>query len=284
MDISFYVAPENTENHDCLQLAAPPARPCGHHDENLPPVIIVIALAGCQVELILLIIFHHSYSIFLAETPTLSNNSITMMTTTANSNGDATPSKANPWPKNNVDVVHSTTTAAASTTHQHFQERNSNKISRRHRASLDIVNETRSTPGKWIALILGAFCVVLGLRDIFFCGHFFEFEREVRQAVYGGDTCQEGPHKILVGLAGIGILFNGIQRISFALAKHVADLSYSATMVLTWDCLYLYIVLSVDEVPTHYIDLCYLNLIYQGYLTVMAWEALDRKSKPLLYK
>ena len=215
--------------------------------------------------------------------------------TTANSSGDATLCKTNPWPED--DVVDTTTDEAS--IHQHFhslslqlqeypqtstpitkdREKRGSKMLRRD--SIDIVNETRGTPGKWIALILGAVCVVLGLRDIFFCGYFFESEREFREAVYGVN-CQQGPHKMLVGFAGIGILFNGIQRISFALAKRVSDLSYSATIVLAWDCLNLYVVLSVDVVPMHYTDLCLLSLIYQGYLTVMAWEALDRRSRPIL--
>ncbi|CAB9523436.1 expressed unknown protein [Seminavis robusta] len=143
----------------------------------------------------------------------------------------------------------------------------------RSRPSSVLVQETRGAPYKAVSILLASFFTVCGLRDIFFCGT--PLTSDPTEALLLGPfkDCQNDAYQQGVsGVLGALLILVAMLRGFMCTTEHTADLYFSMIPLVFIDAAFLYLALrpGVGAVPTLYVAMQALGLVYEGYVLQLA--------------
>lgn len=144
------------------------------------------------------------------------------------------------------------------------------------RASVLVTNQVRGVPFQWFSIVLAVAFIIYGIRDTFFCGQAwypFEGDREFVAKLKCDDF--DG---LVTRFAAVGLLFNGVARLSFATTDHVEDLFRISVMMFLWDAVLAYLTFTMDHLYIQFALLIACSVAYEAVVAYSAWVALQKRS------
>lgn len=151
------------------------------------------------------------------------------------------------------------------------------------RRSTAIVREATGLPYKAISILVTVNLVILGIRDMFFCGKpFFPNDPVEQRFLALFEHCDEDPYSEgWSGIIGVSHMMHALLRARITAAQNTADLYFTMMQVVFTDLLYIFLIVRAgsETVPwVGYFPVA-LGTSYDFYILVVSRHAYLKRTK-----